>query len=174
MLASLLPLSAEDWTTADGKTYKNVTVLGQEDDGVRITYDGGVGKIPYYELPVDIQKRFSQDIDSMAAKRHAVDQAIDDAVKAAAAAQIMKQAPAAASGGNSPSYANGAPGSAGAGGSGGAAGAAGAGHGGPAGSGGPGGTAAAGKRARPAAARRVSRISWSRSRTRRRIRRWGA
>ena len=44
LLASLLPVSAEDWTTEDGHVYHNVTVLGQEDDGVRITYDGGVGK----------------------------------------------------------------------------------------------------------------------------------
>jgi hypothetical protein len=87
LLASLLPLSAEDWTTEDGKTYKNISVQGQESDGVRITYDGGAGKIPYYELPVDIQRRFGQDIDSLAAKKKAVDQAIDDAVKSAVAAE---------------------------------------------------------------------------------------
>ena len=91
LLASLLPLLAEDWTTEDGKTYKNVTVVGQEDDGVRITYDGGVGKIPYYELPVDIQKRFGQDIESLAEKKRAVDRAIEDAVRSAAAAEQMKQ-----------------------------------------------------------------------------------
>jgi len=90
-LAIILPLHAEDWTTADGKTYKNVTVLNQEDDGVRITYLGGVGKIPYYELPVDIQKRFGQDIDSMAAKRRAVDQALEEAVSDAIAAEQIKQ-----------------------------------------------------------------------------------
>ncbi len=90
-LAIILPLHAEDWTTADGKTYKNVTVLNQEDDGVRVTYLGGVGKIPYYELPVDIQKRFGQDIDSMAAKRRAVDQALEEAVSDAIAAEQIKQ-----------------------------------------------------------------------------------
>jgi hypothetical protein len=88
LLAGLLPLAAEDWTTANGHTYHNVTVLGQEDDGVSITYDGGAGKIPYYELPVDIQKRFGQDVDSLTAKRRAVDKAVDDAITAAAAAQI--------------------------------------------------------------------------------------
>jgi hypothetical protein len=91
LLASLLPLSAEDWTTEDGKTYKNVTVVGQEDDGVRITYDGGVGKIPYYELPVDIQKRFGQDVESLAEKKRAVDRAIEAAVRSAADAEQMKQ-----------------------------------------------------------------------------------
>ncbi len=92
LLASLLPVSAEDWTTEDGHTYRNVTVLGQEDDGVRITYNGGVGKIPYYELPVEIQKRFGQDIDSLAAKKQAVDLAIEDAVHAAANAQVVMPA----------------------------------------------------------------------------------
>jgi len=89
LLASLLPVSAEDWTTEDGHVYHNVTVLGQEDDGVRITYDGGVGKVPYYELPVDIQKRFGQDVDSLAIKRQAVDKAIADAVHSAATADVM-------------------------------------------------------------------------------------
>jgi len=89
LLASLLSVSAEDWTTADGHVYHNVTVLGQEDDGVRITYDGGVGKVPYYELPVDIQKRFGQDIDSLALKRQAVDKAVADAVRSAANADVI-------------------------------------------------------------------------------------
>jgi hypothetical protein len=88
LLACILPLAAEDWTTADGHVYHNVTVVGPESDGVRITYDGGVGKIPYYLLPVDIQKKFGQDVDSLAAKKRAVDKAIEDAVRAAADAQI--------------------------------------------------------------------------------------
>jgi hypothetical protein len=89
LLASLLPVSAEDWTAEDGHVYHNVTVLGQEDDGVRITYEGGVGKVPYYELPVDVQKRFGQDIDSLALKRQAVDKAIADAVRSAANADVI-------------------------------------------------------------------------------------
>ena len=90
-LVFALSARAEDWKTEDGKTYKNVTVLNQEDDGVRITYDGGVGKIPYYELPVEIQKRFGQDIESLAIKKKAVDQAMDDAVRNAIAAEQVKQ-----------------------------------------------------------------------------------
>ena len=68
MLAMVLPAFAEDWTTADGKTYRNVVVIGQEDDGIRITYTGGVGKIPYYELSLDLQKRFGEDADSLEIK----------------------------------------------------------------------------------------------------------
>jgi len=92
LLASLLPVSAEDWTTEDGHVYHNVTVLGQEDDGVRITYDGGVGKVPYYELPVDVQKRFGQDIDSLAIKRQAVERAVADAVRAGASSDVVMPA----------------------------------------------------------------------------------
>ncbi len=91
VLAAILPAAAEDWKTADGKTYQNVTVVNQADDGVTITFTGGVGKIPYYELPVDLQKRFGQDIDSLTAKRQAIDQAAGDAVVNAAAAEVQKQ-----------------------------------------------------------------------------------
>jgi hypothetical protein len=86
VLATVLPVSAEDWSTADGKTYKDVVVIAQEDDGVRITYTGGVGKIPNYELSPDLQKRFGLDPVSMEAKRKAAEQA-----QAAAAAQATPQ-----------------------------------------------------------------------------------
>ena len=90
LLASFLPALAEDWTTADGKTYKNVTILYQEADGVRVTYDGGVGKLPYYELPIDVQKRLGEDIDTLEAKKRAADLALAQR-DAMVAAQKMKQ-----------------------------------------------------------------------------------
>lgn len=94
VLATALPVLAEDWTTADGKTYKNVTVIALEDDGVRVTYTGGAGKLPYYELSLELQKRFGQDIDSLEAKRKAAEKALADATRnaeAAAAAQKKQQ-----------------------------------------------------------------------------------
>ena len=94
VLATTWPVSAEDWTTADGKTYKNVVVVAQEDDGVRITYDGGVGKIPYYELPLDLQKRFGEDYDSLEAKRKAAEKALEDATRNADAAAAATAAAA--------------------------------------------------------------------------------
>jgi len=84
LLLAILPLSAEDWTTVDGKTYQNVTVVLQEDDGVSITYTGGSAKIPYYNLPLKIQKQFGQDPDSIEAKRKSA----DDAEAAQAAADL--------------------------------------------------------------------------------------
>ena len=92
MLATALPVVGEDWTTADGKTYKNVTVIAQEDDGVRITYTGGVGKIPYYELSLDLQKQFGEDYDSLEVKRKAAEKAFAEATRRATeAAQQKKQ-----------------------------------------------------------------------------------
>jgi hypothetical protein len=90
------PLFAEDWTTADGKVYKNVTIVAEEDDGVRVTYDGGVGKLPYYELPVDVQKRLGKDIDALKAKKEAADKALADAMASASAMDQQKQQEAAA------------------------------------------------------------------------------
>jgi len=95
VLATVLPVSAEDWTTADGKTYKNVVVMAQEDDAVRITYTGGVGEIPYYELSPDLQKRFGLDPATMEAKRIAAEKAKADAEAAAAAAAQATPQPAA-------------------------------------------------------------------------------
>jgi hypothetical protein len=78
-LALAITVRAEDWTTADGRVYKGVVVVAAEDDGVRIKYDGGVGKIPYYELSDDLLKRFGQDAASLAAKKAAADKAAADA-----------------------------------------------------------------------------------------------
>ena len=90
---------AEDWTTADGKTYKDVVVVAPEQDGVRITYLGGVGKIPYYELSDDLLRRFGQDPASLEHKREAAQKAAADAALKAqqdAAEQKKEQDDAAA------------------------------------------------------------------------------
>ncbi len=68
-------VSAEDWTTLDGKQYRNVTVTDIEDDAVTINYAGGSAKIPYYNLPLSVQKEFGQDPDSLEARKKAADEA---------------------------------------------------------------------------------------------------
>jgi hypothetical protein len=100
-LATALSASAEDWVTADGKTYKNVVIIAQEGDGVRVTYEGGVGKLPYYELPDDVVRRLGQDPAALAIKRAAfVKEQAEAALKAkqdaAAAAELKRQADEAA------------------------------------------------------------------------------
>ena len=102
IVASTISVQAEDWTTADGKTYKNVVVIGQEGDGVRVTYEGGVGKLPYYELDDDTLRKLGQDPAALAIKRAAFVKAQAEAAlqakqdAAIAAEQKRKEAEAAA------------------------------------------------------------------------------
>jgi hypothetical protein len=75
LLAS--PLWAEDWTTTDGKTYKDVKVIQVDPDGVSILDADGGAKIPMTNLSVDLQKRFNYDSAkaavAIAAKKEAED-----------------------------------------------------------------------------------------------------
>jgi hypothetical protein len=52
---------ADDLKTINGTEYKHVTVNRVEPDGIVITHSAGVGKIPFTELPTDVQKRFGYD-----------------------------------------------------------------------------------------------------------------
>jgi hypothetical protein len=52
---------ADDIKTVDGKEYKDVTVKRVEPDGIVITHSVGVAKIPFTELPKDVQKRVGYD-----------------------------------------------------------------------------------------------------------------
>jgi len=47
-----------DITTLDGKTYKDARVTGIEADGVHITFRHGLVKVPFDELPKDIQQKY--------------------------------------------------------------------------------------------------------------------
>ena len=72
LLAMLVSVSAEDWNIG-GKVYKNVVVVDRDDDGVRVTYEGGLGEIQYADLPLDIQKRFGEDYETLQAKKRIAD-----------------------------------------------------------------------------------------------------
>jgi hypothetical protein len=62
MLACLvISAAAEDWTTTDGTTYHNVTVLSHDDAYVTIMHDDGGGRIALSQLNVTLQKRFAYD-----------------------------------------------------------------------------------------------------------------
>ena len=50
---------AEDWTTSDGKTYSNVTVLKSDAQSVTILDKDGGARILLVNLPPDLQKRFN-------------------------------------------------------------------------------------------------------------------
>ena len=51
---------AEDWTTTDGKVYKQVQVLRVEADTVTFIYGGGGTQVPLAKLPPDVQERLKE------------------------------------------------------------------------------------------------------------------
>jgi hypothetical protein len=61
----LLSLAAaafsEDFTTVNGKQYKDATVTRIEPDGVVVKTNSGVTKIYFTQLPKDVQERFHYD-----------------------------------------------------------------------------------------------------------------
>jgi hypothetical protein len=56
-------LRAEDWTTSDGKTYKDVHVVKVEADAVTILHHDGGALVPLAKLPAALQQRFGYDPD---------------------------------------------------------------------------------------------------------------
>ena len=49
---------ADDFTTINGKEYKNATISRVEADGIVIRTKTGIAKIYFAELPKDVQERF--------------------------------------------------------------------------------------------------------------------
>src|SRR5438132_11031241 len=64
---------ADDFKTLNGKEYKNATVTRVEPDGIAIKFSGGIVKIPFTELPKEVQE--SLNYDPEAAKRFTEEQA---------------------------------------------------------------------------------------------------
>ena len=58
---SVISLHAEDWTTKDGKTYQEVSVVRAEPDAVTILHHNGGARVPLKNLPPELQKRFNFD-----------------------------------------------------------------------------------------------------------------
>jgi hypothetical protein len=52
---------AEDWTTSDGTTYRDVKVVRVEDDAITIIYKEGGALVPIIKLPPPLQRRFDYD-----------------------------------------------------------------------------------------------------------------
>jgi len=49
---------AEDFTTINGKVYKDATVRRVESDGIELKTKTGISKVYFTELPQDVQERF--------------------------------------------------------------------------------------------------------------------
>jgi hypothetical protein len=76
-------LHAEDWTTTDGKTYRDITVISHDSLNVTVLDRDGGATLPLANLPASLQKRFNFD-----AKAAALLQAQDDAKAAAIQAKM--------------------------------------------------------------------------------------
>jgi beta-glucanase (GH16 family) len=62
LFASLISRTfAEDWTTTDGKTYRDVKVIKTEDDAVTILDQDGGALVPLATLPPDLQRQYHYD-----------------------------------------------------------------------------------------------------------------
>ena len=58
---------ADDFKTIGGKERKNVKVSRVEPDGIVISFSGGIVKLPFTELPEDVQKEYGYDSSAAAA-----------------------------------------------------------------------------------------------------------
>src|SRR6266404_7016249 len=58
---------ADDLKTINGKEYKNAKVSRVEPDGIVITFSGGIVKLPFIELPGDVQKKYGYNSTAAAA-----------------------------------------------------------------------------------------------------------
>ena len=57
LLSASLAL-AEDFTSINGKTYKDTTIVRVEADGIVLRTKTGISKVYFIELPRDVQERF--------------------------------------------------------------------------------------------------------------------
>src|SRR6476660_7960248 len=51
---------ADDFTTVDGKEYKNATITRVEPDGVVLKHRSGISKVYFTELPKEVQEQTAQ------------------------------------------------------------------------------------------------------------------
>jgi hypothetical protein len=63
---------ADDFKTTNGKEYKNAAVSRVEPDGIVIKFSGGVVKLPFEDLPKELQKKYAYD--ATAAKTHTAEE----------------------------------------------------------------------------------------------------
>ena len=65
LIAIIVTLSAalalaDDFKPINGKEYKNATISRVESNGIVVKFSGGIVKIPFAELPKDVQERYNR------------------------------------------------------------------------------------------------------------------
>lgn len=94
LIALLLPatLLAEDLTTVSGKKYTGVTINRVEADGLAISHDDGLAKVPFSDLSEELRKKYGYDPQKAAQYQAAMQAASAQRAAAAnAAAAAAKQ-----------------------------------------------------------------------------------
>lgn len=61
LIASVAAVTAEDIETLDHHVYKNAKITRVEPDGITVSHDTGISRIPYTELPENVRSRFHFD-----------------------------------------------------------------------------------------------------------------
>ena len=61
VLVAAVDCFSADITTLDGKTYKDARVIGVEADGVQVSFHEGVVKVPFDQLPQELQRQYGYD-----------------------------------------------------------------------------------------------------------------
>jgi hypothetical protein len=90
---------AEDFTTVNGKEYKNAEVTRVESDGIVLRTKSGISKVYFAELPADVQQRFHYDPARIATAQREREQA---ASRAQQDARPKQETTVAAAGSNFP------------------------------------------------------------------------
>ena len=89
MFLALAVARGEDIKTVDGKEYKNVSINRIEPDGIMINASYGIFKIPFEELPADLQQKYHYDPVASAQFRQRLDDAA--AKRARQIAEVERQ-----------------------------------------------------------------------------------
>lgn len=83
--------SAEDIKTLTGQEYKEATITRVEPDGIVLMYSAGIVKIPFAELPPELQKKYGYNPQAAQSYRAQVDQAAAERETAIAAAKEQQR-----------------------------------------------------------------------------------
>jgi hypothetical protein len=85
--AALTLARAEDIKTVTGKEYKNVKISRAEPDGLVVIASYGIIKIPFADLPPDLQQKYHYDPVASAQFRKRLDDAADERTRQIAEVQ---------------------------------------------------------------------------------------
>lgn len=94
LMCLAMAAAAKDLTTTDGRTYKKVSIRKVEPDGLAITHESGLAKVPFAKLSKELQKEHGYDPEKaakFAKERAATVKATEEAIEQEIAAQQAQE-----------------------------------------------------------------------------------